>query len=98
MNVGLQDPLLGAANLFNVHKSDPFVQILHGGNLHWLCISTYGCKDGEVNICDSLFMGTINVSIKRQICQIVQCQEDYLTIRVIIFSICSLCCLCQVST
>ena len=41
---GLQDPVLGQTLNFNVFKSNPFVQILHDGNLHWVTISTYGCK------------------------------------------------------
>lgn len=36
-------------------ESSEFVQILHTGQAHWICISTVGCKDGQVDILDSLY-------------------------------------------
>ena len=46
---GLQDPLLGPVRQFR-RVSNPFVQILHTGNHHWVCISSVGCSDGTVNL------------------------------------------------
>jgi len=69
----LQDTLLGTTPAgFNVIKSKPFMQILHDGKLHWLLISTYGCKQGEVFLMDSLFHGRVAEETKRQICSIMR--------------------------
>ena len=52
--VGLQCTLLGQRLAFQVQPSES-VQILHTGEAHWICISTIGCEDGQVNILDSLY-------------------------------------------
>ena len=80
---GLQDPVLGQTLNFKVFKSMPFVQILHDGNIHWVTISKYGCKKGEVNLLDSMFSGSIAIHTKRQICAILHCDEPTLTINVV---------------
>ena len=56
---GLQDPLLGPVRQFR-RVSNPFVQILHTGNHHWVCISSVGCSDGIVNLYDSLYHNVIS--------------------------------------
>lgn len=43
---GLQDPVLEQTLNFKVNKSEPFLQLLHDNNLHWVAVSTYGCKAG----------------------------------------------------
>lgn len=53
---GLEDKTLGPELNFSVHK-EKFVQILHSGSLHWLCVSNFGCKKGEINYYDSLYSG-----------------------------------------
>ncbi|XP_047136326.2 uncharacterized protein LOC124813402 [Hydra vulgaris] len=59
IDVGQQDPIKGQILSFDIYTSTPFVQILHDGNLHWLCVTTYDCKPGEIYVFDSLFHGTI---------------------------------------
>ena len=51
---GLQCTLLGQNLSFECQPSE-FVQILHTGAAHWICISTIGCENGQVNILDSLY-------------------------------------------
>ena len=45
---GFQNTLLGP-NFSFAPQSTEFVQVLHGAS-HWLCVSTAGCKEGEVNV------------------------------------------------
>ena len=46
--------------------SNPFVQILHTGNHHWVCISSVGCSDGIVNLYDSLYHNVISKEVEEQ--------------------------------
>ena len=57
---GIQDPLTSQASQYPVMKNQKFVQILHDNWAHWVAISTYNFKNGEVNYYDSLFPGRIN--------------------------------------
>ena len=68
--VGLEDTILGQKKHFSVHRSTPFVQILHTGSAHWVVISTYGCDANEVVLVDTLFRGRITLKLKHQICEI----------------------------
>ena len=44
----------------NFDKVDgDFVQILHTGGNHWVCVSSIGCEKGFVNLYDSLFYDVI---------------------------------------
>ena len=81
--IGLQDPVIGQRFQFRVISSDPFVQILHDGGLHWVTISTYNCHQyGEINYFDSLYHHRIKKHIKKQIAAIVRCDKDELVINV----------------
>ena len=55
---GFQRPTLGPARNFNVVNGE-FVQILHTGNSHWVCISSIGCVPGHVNLYDSLYHDSV---------------------------------------
>ena len=79
---GLQDPLLGQTSQYSVMKNQKFVQILHNNRAHWVAISTYNCKNGEVNYYDSLFSCRINDFVKQQLCALMQADEDALKINV----------------
>ena len=61
---------------FKELPDQPFVQVLHDGNIHWLAISTINCLPGEVFIMDSMFRGKINHHVQRQICSIMHCSMD----------------------
>ncbi|XP_047145632.2 uncharacterized protein LOC124818650 [Hydra vulgaris] len=77
---GLQDTILGQNLAFNTYSNIPFVQVLHDGHSHWVAISTYRCKPGEVFLMDSLFHGKVANHTKRQICAIMKCTQKKLTI------------------
>ena len=51
---GFQRLTLGPWRNFNVVTSD-FIQILHTGNSHWVCVSSIGCPEGQINLYDSLY-------------------------------------------
>eukprot|EP00794_Sanderia_malayensis_P011536 gene11537-12729_t len=74
--------VLGAKLKFNT-LDVPFVQVLHDGSLHWVAISTYGCKDDEVFYMDSFFSGSITTKIKQQICNLLMCKRDIIKVKVL---------------
>ena len=79
---GLQDPVLGQNYSFKV-VNESFIQVLHDGALHWLTISTFKCAKDEVCVLDSMFHGNIKKHVIRQICSIVNCSKDILTVHVL---------------
>ena len=62
--------------LFKELPDQPFVQVLHDGNIHWLEISRINCLPGEVFIMDSMFRGKINHHVQRKICSIMHCSME----------------------
>ena len=44
-----------------------FVQILHTGHSHWVCISSVGCQPNVVNLFDSLSHDIIEREVKEQV-------------------------------
>ena len=46
--------------------SSEFIQILHTGRDHWVCISTIGCSPGIVKLFDSLFHNIISQEVEDQ--------------------------------
>ena len=46
--------------------SSEFVQILHTGRDHWVCISTIGCSPGIVKLFDSLFHDIVSQEVEDQ--------------------------------
>ena len=68
-NSGLQDTAIGATQTFNV-VSGNFIQILHDGNLHWVCTSNISFDSptdvSDINVYDSYNHGYITKMTKRQ--------------------------------
>ena len=62
---GLQDPILGPVRQFR-RVNNPFVQILHTGRHHWVCISSVGSSNGIVNLYDSLYHNVITKEVEEQ--------------------------------
>ena len=62
---GLQRPTLGRVRNFDV-VSGEFLQILHSGSDHWVCVSSIGCLPGKVHLYDSLFHDVISQEIEEQ--------------------------------
>ena len=54
---GLMSPSISTVQQFPVMRQE-FVQVLHTGGLHWVTVSTIGCKgNNKVNLYDSLYHG-----------------------------------------
>ena len=62
---GFQRPTLGLCNNFDVVGGE-FVQLLHTGGNHWVCLSSIGCPKGQVNLYDSFFHDVICDDIEQQ--------------------------------
>ena len=76
---GLQPPVLQETLSFQVHREE-FVQILNIHNYHWCVVTNIGCKDGVVNVYDSLYASVSNVTA-RVIASLLFCSAPRLTIR-----------------
>ena len=70
---GLQDPLLGQLLSYQIYQNTPFVQVIHNGCYHWLWLSTYGCKQGEIFVLVSKFNYSLSIQTKKQICALLHC-------------------------
>ena len=62
---GLQRPTLGQVRNFDI-ASGEFIQILHTGTDHWLCISSIGCSPGVVHLFDSFYNDVILTELEEQ--------------------------------
>ena len=72
---GLEDTTLGPVRMFSIQKGE-FVQVLHDGNIHWVCISNIGCNEREVNYYDSLSGSSVSRYLIQQIGSIVHVNES----------------------
>ena len=63
---GYQRVSWGPVRQFEIMTSD-FIQILHTGHHHWVCVSSIGCEPGVVHLYDSLFSGVIDNDVKEQV-------------------------------
>ena len=50
---GFQRPTLGPVRQFGIMTSE-FIQLLHVGSNHWVCLTSTGCTLGEVKLLDSI--------------------------------------------
>jgi len=66
---GFQSSLIFNTNEYSLigTPNNPFIEIVHYAGNHWICLSTVGCKSGEVNIYDSLYTGQSNKLLKQQV-------------------------------
>ena len=78
---GLQRPTLGPCRNFNQANGE-FIQILHTGDKHWVCVASVGCGDGTVNLYDSLYHGIIYSEVEDQVIHLVG-QANFTGIQVI---------------
>lgn len=62
---GFQRPTLGPVRNFDVVTSE-FIQILHTGSDHWVCVSSIGCSTGLANLHDSLYHDVISQEVEEQ--------------------------------
>lgn len=63
---GFQRTSLGPYCNFDKVCGD-FVQILHTGGNHWVCVSSIGCDKGLVNLYDTLFYDVILDDLEQQV-------------------------------
>ncbi|XP_065662834.1 uncharacterized protein LOC136085454 [Hydra vulgaris] len=81
---GFQDhPILGQKLFFKTLGSQPFVQIIYNGHNHWLALSTYGCKYGEIYVLDSNFQGNLSIDTQNQICSLLKYDEAMIKVNVL---------------
>ena len=62
---GFQQPRHGPVRNFDL-VSGEFIQLLHTGSDHWVCISSIGCLSGHMNLYDSLYHDIINQEVEEQ--------------------------------
>lgn len=78
---GLQSTTLGIVGQFDVVHGE-FVQILHTGSYHWVCVSNIGLqKPNVVNIYDSKYTG-VKMFTKKQIASLLYTASDEITVQV----------------
>ena len=80
--MGLQD-LVRAQNLsYDVYQNQSFVRVIHNGRYHWLPLSTYGCKKGEIYLLDSKFNYVLPLQTKRQVCTLLCCCQESIKVNI----------------
>lgn len=73
---GLQWPVLGPACRFK-RVCGQFIQILHTGNSHWVCVSSVGVSNGKVNLYDSLYHNVIGKEVEEQVINLAGTENYY---------------------
>ena len=81
--MGLQDPLRGQNLPCNVYQNRPFIQVIHNERYHWLALSTYGCKEGEMYVLDNKFNYILSLQTKRQICALLCCCQKSIKVTIV---------------
>ena len=77
---GLKDTTLGPVRMISIQKGE-FVQVMHDGSVHWVCISNIGCNERElVNYYESLSGSSVLWYLVQQIASIVHVNESELII------------------
>ena len=72
---GLLVPSIGNVQQFPVMRQE-FIQVLHTGGLHWVCVSNIGCKKtNQIKLYDSLFSG-ISTFTKEQIAALLFVEDN----------------------
>ena len=61
-----QRATLGPIRNFDIVTSE-FIQILHTGHMHWVCVSSIGCTPGIVKLYDSLYHDIIEEEVTEQV-------------------------------
>ena len=77
---GLEDTTLGPISMFSIQRGE-FVQVLHDGSIHWVCVSNIGCKDQDVSYYDSLSGSRVSWSLVQQITSIIHADKSELVVR-----------------
>ena len=75
---GLQDPLLGQLLCYQIYWNTPFVQVIHNRCYHWLALSTYRFKQGEIFVLDTKFYYSLSIQTKKNLCLVTLSTRDHL--------------------
>lgn len=76
---GLQNTNLGRNLTFAIERGT-FVQMLHVHGNHWITISNMFCKSNEIDIFDSLNIGSISKEDQKQIAALIFTKENDITL------------------
>ena len=83
---GFFDTTLALSNSFEIVKKwKPFIQILHTGSHHWVCVANMTPDRQENNKCilyDSLNSGTFNSTVASYICALSYCKSKVLDVQI----------------
>ena len=83
---GFFDTVLGATQSFDIITSDKkFIQVLHTGHLHWICVANTSAAKSTNQIChvyDSLSSGKVKTKVLQQIASFSYCKEKELVINI----------------
>ena len=71
---GMQDWIMSDTLKFQSVKGN-FVQILNCAKNHWICLSTFGCPPGKINVFDSNCTGDIPLTTKEAIATLLNTPE-----------------------
>ena len=82
--MGSQDSVRGQNLSYDVYQNRPFVQVIQNGRYHWLALSTYGCKKGEIYVLDSKFNYVLSLQTKRQICALLCCRQKGIKVKIVL--------------
>ncbi|KAI6660178.1 Gag-pol fusion protein [Oopsacas minuta] len=73
---GLEDPLMLAEKLSYKSTSISFVQIVNLGRTHWVCVSSFNCLPGIVDVYDSIPACSLgSLSLRKQVASIIKATE-----------------------
>ena len=68
---GFQDNVIGKTQSFNIVKTNEnFIQLLHVGSLHWVCIANVSenkSHNGESQLYDRLSNGKVSPNVAKQV-------------------------------
>ena len=83
---GFQDTVIGKTQQFEIIKSDePFIQNLHAGSLHWVCVANMNKNkknNEECQLFDSLSSGTVCSDVAKQIAAFMYCMSSEILVEV----------------
>ena len=74
---GFQDTVVGKTQSYDIiRKEENFIQLLHAGSLHWVCVANTASNkhdNGECQLFDSLSNGTVSPDVAQQIAAFLMC-------------------------
>ena len=82
---GFTDTVVGKTHMFDIiPKTEPYIQILHAGSLHWICVANTNVNkfsNNEHFVYDSLKGREVKADVLRQIASYSFCENDQICIK-----------------